>query len=127
MNLGESVKKLRTDKGMTQEELAEAVGVQTSMIGHIERGMKIPSLAVALKLGDVLGCTVDEMCQGLYTERYTQTTLKSAMQYLIEHNALTIKDDKVVFIPENVPEEAYQVFNLKRKMIERIKNTYERM
>lgn len=65
MNLGESVKKLRNDKGMTQEELAEAVGVQTSMIGHIERGMKIPSLAVALKLGEVLGCTVDEMCKGV--------------------------------------------------------------
>lgn len=65
MNLGESVKKLRTDKGMTQEELAEAVGVQTSMIGHIERGMKIPSLAVALKLGEVLECTVDEMCKGV--------------------------------------------------------------
>ena len=65
MNLSESVKKLRTAKGMTQEELAEAVGVQTSMIGHIARGTKIPSLAVALKLGEVLECTVDEMCKGV--------------------------------------------------------------
>ena len=65
MNLSESVKKLRTAKGMTQEELAEAVGVQTSMIGHIERGTKIPSWAVALKLGEVLECTVDEMCKGV--------------------------------------------------------------
>lgn len=64
MNLGENVKKLRAEKGMTQEELAEAVGVQTSMIGHIERGMKVPSLAVALRLGEVLECTVDEMCKG---------------------------------------------------------------
>ena len=65
MNLSESVKKLRTAKGMTQEELAEAVGVQTSMLGHIERSTKIPSLAVALKLGEVLECTVHEMCKGV--------------------------------------------------------------
>ena len=65
MKLGESVKKLRDDKGMTQESLAEAVGITTSMIGHIEIGLKVPSLAVALRLAEVLNSTVDEMCRGV--------------------------------------------------------------
>lgn len=44
MKLGESVKKLRDDKHMTQETLAKEVGTTTSMIGHIETGMKFPPL-----------------------------------------------------------------------------------
>ncbi len=65
MKLGESVKKLRDENHMTQENLAKEVGITTSMIGHIETGMKIPSLAVALKLAEVLNSTVDEMCNGV--------------------------------------------------------------
>lgn len=65
MKLGESVKKLRDENHMTQENLAKEVGITTSMIGHIETGMKIPSLAVALKLAEVLNSTVDEMCKGV--------------------------------------------------------------
>lgn len=65
MKLGESVKKLRNIKHMSQENLAKEVGTTTSMIGHIEAGMKIPSLAVALRLAEVLDSTVDEMCKGV--------------------------------------------------------------
>lgn len=65
MKLGESVKKLRDENHMTQENLAKEVGITTSMIGHIETGMKIPSLAVVLKLAEVLNSTVDEMCNGV--------------------------------------------------------------
>ena len=65
MKLGEIVKKLRDDKHMTQETLAKEVGTTTSMIGHIETVMKIPSLAVALKLAEVLNSTVDDMCKGV--------------------------------------------------------------
>lgn len=65
MKIGESVKILRSNKNMTQESLAKAVGTTTSMIGHIETGMKIPSLAVALKLAEVLDSTVDALCKGV--------------------------------------------------------------
>ena len=62
MNIAENLKKLRSQAGMTQEELAKIVGIGTSMIGHIERGAKIPSLIVALDLAKALNCTVEEMC-----------------------------------------------------------------
>ncbi len=62
MNLGENIKQMRNKKGWTQTELAKKVGTGTSMIGHIERGVKIPSLALALSLAQVFDCTVEDMC-----------------------------------------------------------------
>ena len=55
MNIGKNVKKLRIQKGLTQSELAQVVGVGASMIGHIEKGLKIPSLAVALEMAKFFG------------------------------------------------------------------------
>lgn len=63
MQIGENIKKLRTQKGLTQAELAQQIGIGQTMIGHIERGAKIPSLIVALDLAKALGCTVEEMCK----------------------------------------------------------------
>lgn len=63
MNIGKNVKKLRIQKGLTQSELAQVVGVVASMIGHIEKGLKIPSLAVALEMAKFFGCSVEEMCE----------------------------------------------------------------
>ena len=48
---------------MTQAELAQQVGIGQTMIGHIERGAKIPSLIVALDLAKLLDCTVEELCE----------------------------------------------------------------
>lgn len=38
MTMGEIIKKLREDKGMTQEELGEIIGVQKSAIRKYEKG-----------------------------------------------------------------------------------------
>ncbi len=62
MQIGENIRALRIKKGLSQMELARQIGVGQSMIGHIERGAKIPSLIVALDLAKALDCTVEEMC-----------------------------------------------------------------
>lgn len=45
-----TIQTLRTNKGMTQEELACAVGVSRQTIIAIERGNYTPSVLLALKL-----------------------------------------------------------------------------
>lgn len=72
--IGESVRKLRTQKGLTQTELAEKVGVGQTMIARVEHGAKIPSLPLALDLAKVFGCTVDEMCYGVSIDTKNETT-----------------------------------------------------
>ena len=55
------VKELRTDRGWTQEQLAQAVGVSRQSINSIERDRYIPSLTLALTFARVFGCSTDEI------------------------------------------------------------------
>lgn len=61
MNIGENVKKFRTDKGMLQTELAEKIGVTQPMICMIERGTKAPSMQLGKQIADALGVSVDKL------------------------------------------------------------------
>lgn len=57
MTIGERVKKLRTEKGMTQEELAGRLGYKSkSSVTHIENGRDIPR-SMIVKLADILETT----------------------------------------------------------------------
>ena len=49
------LKNLRLSKNITQEKLAEMVGVHTSMINKIELGNRTPSVKTAKDIADVLG------------------------------------------------------------------------
>ena len=52
----------RKEKGMTQEQLAKAVGVSRGMIAMVERGTKQVNLRLAKKLAEIFDCTVDDLC-----------------------------------------------------------------
>ena len=52
---GATVRRLRTGHGWTQEDLADAAGLTTTYVGKVERGDKVPSLTVVLKLARGLG------------------------------------------------------------------------
>ena len=57
MTIGERVKKLRKEKGMTQEELAARLGYKSkSSVTHIENGRDIPR-SVVVQLADILDTT----------------------------------------------------------------------
>jgi len=57
MNIGERVKHLREQKGMTQEELAIKLGYKSkSSVAHIENGRDIPR-SMVVSLADILGTT----------------------------------------------------------------------
>jgi putative transcriptional regulator len=55
------VKALRTERGWTQQELAEAVGVSRQSINSIERDRYVPSLELALTFARVFACSTDEI------------------------------------------------------------------
>ncbi|HHY66651.1 MAG TPA: helix-turn-helix transcriptional regulator [Alicyclobacillus sp.] len=59
MKARENLKKTRMEKGMTQEELASAVGIARPFLAHIEQGRYNPSLFVALSLSAILGKPVE--------------------------------------------------------------------
>ena len=61
---GETVRRLRTDRGWTQEDLADAAGLTTTYVGQVERGDKVPSLTVVLKLARGLSVAPADLLVG---------------------------------------------------------------
>jgi putative transcriptional regulator len=55
------VKELRTARGWTQQELADAVGVSRQSINSIERDRYVPSLELALTFGRVFAVPTDSI------------------------------------------------------------------
>jgi putative transcriptional regulator len=55
------VKDLRTARGLSQGQLAEAVGVSRQTINSIEKERYVPSLPLALELARYFGSSVEEV------------------------------------------------------------------
>ena len=56
-----TVQKLRLNRNLTQEELAEKVGVSRQTIIAIERGNYTPSVLLALKLARIFKVPVEDI------------------------------------------------------------------
>jgi transcriptional regulator with XRE-family HTH domain len=59
--LGEAVRTIRLEQGLSQEQLAEYAGTDLTQIGGIERGVRNPSYTTLLRLADALETTVGEI------------------------------------------------------------------
>ncbi|OTN89352.1 cro/CI family transcriptional regulator [Enterococcus sp. 7E2_DIV0204] len=56
-----TLKQYREEKGLTQKELAEKVGVRRETILHLENNRYNPSLELALEIARVFGVTVETL------------------------------------------------------------------
>jgi putative transcriptional regulator len=61
VNVRNRLQKLRTEKGWTQQQLADAVGVSRQSINSIERNRYVPSLQLALMFARLFACSTDEI------------------------------------------------------------------
>ena len=59
--IGQRIKQVRRDRGMTQERLAEALSVSVGYISQIERGDYSPSVTLALKLAKICRVSVEDI------------------------------------------------------------------
>lgn len=59
IELGMRVKKLRAAKGLTQEKLAEALGISVEYVGKIERGKRTPSLDLVIAMSKFFHTSTD--------------------------------------------------------------------
>lgn len=61
MNVGENIKNRRTAMGMSQKDLASAIGVSIPMICQIERGTKSVTLLLGAEIAKVLKCDMNDL------------------------------------------------------------------
>lgn len=57
--LGNRLKEAREAKGLTQLQLAEAIGVSRKTVNTVENGVFVPSTLIALKLAEALGAPIE--------------------------------------------------------------------
>lgn len=52
---------IRKARGLTQEALAEKVGITQAVVSRYESGDRFPKLTIAAKIAEALGCKVDDL------------------------------------------------------------------
>jgi transcriptional regulator with XRE-family HTH domain len=58
---GQNVRKIRKDKGLTQEQLSNDLGMEISQISRIERGVVNTSILNITKIAQVLEIDIEEL------------------------------------------------------------------
>lgn len=64
MTLAEKLRAERIKKGVSESEVAKAIGVTQGFIAHIESGRKTPSTAVLVDLAKYYGVSTDYLLLG---------------------------------------------------------------
>lgn len=61
--LGENIKRYRKVKGLTQQELADKLGISLNFMGKIEVAFSKPSLDTLIKIAEGLNISVSDLCR----------------------------------------------------------------
>ena len=61
MNLGEKIYKLRTERNLSQGDLAEKLGVSRQSVSKWENSSAMPDLEKIIKLSDIFGVSIDSL------------------------------------------------------------------
>lgn len=59
--IGENIKRLRREKGVTQEKLAEHLGISTQAVSKWERCETLPDITLVIPLASYFGVSTDEL------------------------------------------------------------------
>lgn len=69
------LKGLRTQRGLSQGELANRAGITRQAVSAIESNLYLPTTAVALQLASVLACRVEDLFSLIPSEEFIEGTL----------------------------------------------------
>ena len=69
LTMGDRIKETRKKHGVTQEQLAERVDVSLEYISQIERGLKMPSMPLFIKLVEALDVSADYLLRDAVSTR----------------------------------------------------------
>ncbi len=81
--LGNAIRRLRTERGMTQEELAAYAGVSFQAVSKWETGTTAPDISLLPKLAVFFGVRIDDLF-GI-----TDTDELERVEFILEHERLT--------------------------------------
>ena len=65
LEIARRIQRYREQQGMSQMKLADEADLNSTYIGQIERGEKIPSVGVLYRIADTLGMTLSDFFTGI--------------------------------------------------------------
>lgn len=86
MSIGENIKKIRVDAGLTQKELGERLGITSQSIAQWETGRREPKYQSMVKIADALNVPVSSLYGISEDNQYKQDAIKQALD-------LSVQDD----------------------------------
>lgn len=84
MKLGERLKYLRLQKGLTQEQLAEIIGISRSALSMYELDQREPDLGTLIKIADYFSVTTDYLLGRDWKDPATQEELKQIIRMVVK-------------------------------------------
>lgn len=96
--LVENIKRLRTEKGLTQQDVAEIINMHRSNYSKVEKGEREISIDALVKLANFFGLTLDELVSG-ETSPLQEITIKdkSTLEQVNLLQELNEEDKNIVF------------------------------
>mgnify|MGYP001053935205 CR=1 FL=1 len=58
----DQIRRLRQEKGITQQALGQALGVSATAVQKWERGQSQPNIQTLRRMADLFGVSLDELC-----------------------------------------------------------------
>lgn len=88
MNIGDRIQSLRKTKGLSQEQLAEKIGVSRQAVSKWESEQSIPDLDKVIIISEFFDVTTDYLLKGIENEKQTEDKKPNANIFMIVATAL---------------------------------------
>ncbi|MBR3447620.1 MAG: helix-turn-helix transcriptional regulator [Oscillospiraceae bacterium] len=100
IQIGKFIAACRKEKGMTQAQLAEKMGISDRAVSKWETGKNMPDSSIMLELCDELGITVNDLLNGrrIAMENYKEIAEKT----ILEMQNAKEQNDKLLLLTEIV-------------------------
>lgn len=93
LSLSENISRLRKEHSMTQEQLAEALGVTFAAVSKWERGVTTPELNLIAEMADLFEVSIDALIGYQFRNNDRQTVIARLKQYFHERSNEDIYTD----------------------------------
>lgn len=93
--IGSLLKELRTQKGLTQEQLAEKLNVTNRTVSRWENGNNMPDLSIIVELADFYDINIRDLLNGERKSETMDKDLKETLDIVAEYSAAEKKKMKI--------------------------------
>ena len=83
--VGRAIAKQRTRSGLTQEEVAERLGIGNEAVSRVERGVVVPNIERLVEFASIFGCEAADLLTEASSRPDDQATRISRLLIQLDH------------------------------------------